>query len=164
MLQEIRNNNPGNIRYSIYNNWIGQTGFDYRGFCIFDTLENGIRAMIKLVLNYISQGFNTINLIVGKYAPPNENDTSVYASNVSGWSLYPINKTISINDESILTEVIKAMIRMETSTIINSNLISLQYNNLINNISPVPTENFALKNSLVPFVVVSSLLYLTFKS
>lgn len=49
----IRNNNPGNIDFNSRNNWQGQLGVETGGrFAIFDTPENGIRALGKLLINY----------------------------------------------------------------------------------------------------------------
>jgi len=48
----IRNQNPGNIDYNSRNDWQGQIGKEPGGrFAIFDTPENGIRALGKLLLN-----------------------------------------------------------------------------------------------------------------
>ena len=46
-------NNPANIRFNKKNNWLGQIGSD-NGFCVFDTLEHGLRALIVLLRNYIN--------------------------------------------------------------------------------------------------------------
>ncbi len=78
----IRNNNPLNIRYSVYNNWKGQTGSN-KGFCVFSEMVYGVRASILLLKNYISQGYNTIEKIVSKWAPAIENNTENYISYVS---------------------------------------------------------------------------------
>jgi len=77
----IRNNNPGNIRTSA-DAWQGKTGSDVRGFVIFDTLPHGYRALYKLLSNYIAKGYNTIDKVVNKWAPPSENDTETYIKNV----------------------------------------------------------------------------------
>lgn len=63
----IRNNNPGNIKWSSANNWKGQTGKDAQGFVIFDKVENGVRALSKLLDSYDKAGVNTIEGIVRRY-------------------------------------------------------------------------------------------------
>ena len=51
----IRNNNPGNIDYNPRNDWAGQIGLELKvgnstpRFARFDTAENGIRALGKLI-------------------------------------------------------------------------------------------------------------------
>lgn len=62
----IRNNNPGNIKRS-NSQWVGKVGNDGT-FEIFDTAENGIRAMGRLLRTYRnSYGLNTIRGIVTRW-------------------------------------------------------------------------------------------------
>lgn len=68
----MRNNNPFNIVYSKMNNWKGQLG-STQGiagkFCVFETLEYGIRAgLINLRNGYFRRGVNTIDEIINKYS------------------------------------------------------------------------------------------------
>lgn len=74
-----RNNNPLNIRYSSYNNWVGKVVPNTDGaFEQFVSLPYGYRAAIFLIKKYISQGLKTIPQIVSKWAPPSENHTNKY--------------------------------------------------------------------------------------
>lgn len=84
-----RNNNPGNIRFNPANDWIGHIGVDSGGFVIFDKMEHGIRAMGKLIDSYQRQGFLSIEQIINRWAPENENDTGRYIENVVNWTGYP---------------------------------------------------------------------------
>ena len=82
----VSNNNPLNIRYSKSNKWIGQVGSN-KGFCVFSSMDFGLRAGFFLLRNYIRKGFNTPSLIINRFAPCNENDTLSYISYVSkGWN------------------------------------------------------------------------------
>lgn len=79
----IRNNNPGNIRDSD-DDWQGKVGVDDDGFVIFDTPDNGSRALSKVLDTYQSKhGLNTVSGIIGRWAPPTENDTGAYVKRVS---------------------------------------------------------------------------------
>lgn len=91
----IRNNNPGNIDYNPRNQWQGQLGVE-RGpkgrFAVFDSPENGIRALGKLLLAYRGKtgtpgaggpGIDTVVETINRWAPPGENDTGAYARAVS---------------------------------------------------------------------------------
>ncbi|KRW62322.1 hypothetical protein [Pseudomonas sp. TTU2014-080ASC] len=83
----IRNNNPGNIDYNPVNDWRGQLAhvptIEPR-FCRFDSPQNGIRALGKLLLNYQRKhGLKTVRQIVNRWAPPKENDTGAYVSQVA---------------------------------------------------------------------------------
>jgi hypothetical protein len=51
----IRNNNPGNIKYSPANNWDGQTGSDANGFATFSDPAYGLRAMFVTLQSYASE-------------------------------------------------------------------------------------------------------------
>lgn len=74
----IRNNNPGNLEFSKTNPWSGQTGDDGR-FAKFETPEHGIRALGRNLLSYQRQGIDTVNDIINRWAPPDDNNnTSAY--------------------------------------------------------------------------------------
>lgn len=70
-------NNPANIRYSKYNNWIGLV-CDYKGFCKFTDRIFGLRALMVLLRNYLKKGLVTPEQIITRFAPPSENDTKSY--------------------------------------------------------------------------------------
>lgn len=113
----IRNHNPGNIRFSERNRWVGKLAYmpvREATFERFDTAENGLRAMAKLLRNYIAKDkCDTVAKIVGRWAPPHENMTSEYARAVahlvSGGN---INAKL-VADEGTLVELMEAMITQE---------------------------------------------------
>lgn len=79
----IAKNNPFNIRYNKFNKWLGLTGAN-KGFCEFATMDYGLCAGIKLLLNYVyKKDCWSVQAIVSRYAPPNENNTRNYIRNVS---------------------------------------------------------------------------------
>lgn len=80
----IRNNNAGNIRASgNWQEWQGAIG-ENQGFIVFDTVENGLRAMARVLRTYRDlYQLNTVQQIISRWAPPNENDTSSYIKSVS---------------------------------------------------------------------------------
>ena len=77
----IRNRNPGNI---VVSGWTvrqaGYLGPEPEGrFARFDTMPNGVAALIRLLQTYRSQhGLTTVRGIINRWAPPTENDTSAY--------------------------------------------------------------------------------------
>lgn len=84
MPRGIRNNNPGNIIQS-KSSWHGKLPKRLnkdRKFEMFIAPEYGVRAMIKLLYNYINKGHNTVEKIVRRYAPSFENNTSSYIQKV----------------------------------------------------------------------------------
>ena len=110
-------NNPANIRYNKNNNWLGQVGSD-NGFCVFDTFEHGLRALIILLRNYIDvHKLHSVSQIISRYAPACENDTRNYISYVSGFlrSRGVDPNHIIVNDECLVF-LGCAICRMETNT------------------------------------------------
>lgn len=79
----IRNNNPGNLRRG--EPWQGlapeQTD---PAFCVFSDPVWGIRALARTLLTYESRhGLATVAGLIGRFAPPCENDTAAYVAAVS---------------------------------------------------------------------------------
>lgn len=106
-------NNPGNIRYSPYNQWVGQIG-KHKGFAVFDEEYNGIRALIRLLHRYLQMGHNTIKAIISRYAPPSENNTDAYISYVTGKLGIRDSDRIAFEDEQTIIELAQAICNMET--------------------------------------------------
>lgn len=105
-----RNNNPLNIRKNAANAWKGKVvpGTD-SAFEQFISMPYGYRAALYLIRKYIGQGNNTIRKIVTKWAPPSENNTSAYVSNVSRRSGIGADTVLSKNDMESLCKIVYAM-------------------------------------------------------
>jgi hypothetical protein len=109
----IRNNNPGNIRWDGTTQWRGMVGQDAGGFVIFDTPENGIRAMARILGNYQRIGVDTITAIISRWAPDTENDTIAYIRAVETRTGIDRNMPISGAD---YPAIIGAIIRHENGS------------------------------------------------
>lgn len=128
----IRNNNPMNIRKG--NNWIGerkcQTDSDFEEFT---SMLYGLRAALKLIMNYISPKYqeapryDTICKIINRWAPPSENDTSKYVDFVAKRSGINADERISINDKKKLVAIIEAMCVYESGYYADTELIESAY-------------------------------------
>lgn len=107
----IRNNNPGNI-VRTGTAWQGMS-VDQSGdsrFIVFDSPEYGIRAMARILRNYMAQGFDTVEKIINRWAPPVENDTGAYVNAVANRiGVYPGQ----VLDASFLPPLIDAIILHE---------------------------------------------------
>lgn len=80
----IRNNNPGNIRWTAKDHWRGTVGQDEDGYLKFESPEMGIRAMAIVLRNYgVLHDLHTVKDIITRWAPPEENDTASYIAAVS---------------------------------------------------------------------------------
>lgn len=107
----IRNNNPGNIRRD-GTAWQGmavnQTDPD---FVQFVSPEYGIRAIAVILNTYMVQhGLYTISGIIGRWAPPSENDTQAYISDVSNSMGVDANQIL---DSSDIPGLVSAIIKHE---------------------------------------------------
>ncbi len=115
----IRNNNPGNIDYNPANNWQGQLPRDKSTeprFCRFDTPENGIRALGKLLQTYQRKyGLKTVKAIINRWAPSIENNTDAYVKSVETYTKTERGAEIDLRRHETLKGMVKAIIRHENS-------------------------------------------------
>lgn len=109
----IRNNNPGNIRKSP-EKWRGEVEGQDSAFETFDAPENGIRAIAKILLSYQrKRGLRTIGDIIGRWAPPVENDTDSYAQHVADNIRVLVDQPVDLSDQRLMTRVVASIIRHE---------------------------------------------------
>lgn len=92
-IRAVRNNNPGNLRIGA--RWIGlmapgdmtQAQASEHAFCVFQSAPYGFRAMAEVLKNYpadlVKQGkYFCVEHIIGRWAPPDENNTQAYIAAV----------------------------------------------------------------------------------
>lgn len=103
----IRRNNPGNIRKNPQDKWKGELpGIPANQYLEFDTLENGSRAMLKLLNNYILKyKKDSIDKIIRRWAPKEENPTENYISFVANRTGIGRNETLYGNDWNTLARI-----------------------------------------------------------
>lgn len=79
----ILNNNPLNIRKS-KDRFIGEVlPSRDKEFKEFETIYHGYRAAFVILKNYIKMGYNTIEKIISRWAPPEDgNDTRKYINHI----------------------------------------------------------------------------------
>lgn len=105
-----RNNNPLNIRYNANNAWRGKVTPNTDGaFEQFVSMPYGFRAALYLFRKYIRQGYNTVEKIVGKWAPPSENHTGKYIQFVCGKTQMAPDTVLRTFDEQDLKTLAHAM-------------------------------------------------------
>lgn len=116
----VRNNNPGNIDYNKANDWQGQLGLEIKvgastpRFARFDTPENGIRALGKLLLTYQRKhGLKTVEQIISRWAPSTENNTRAYADAVARAMQVTAHANINLSTVAMLRPMVEAIIRHE---------------------------------------------------
>ena len=108
----LRNNNPLNIRHNA-DVFQGETKGNDKSFKTFSTMPYGYRAAFVTLATYLSRGWNTIERIIARWAPPIENDTEKYIVNVEKWSGVPRSKELSAADGANYILIVAAMSFME---------------------------------------------------
>lgn len=105
-------NNPGNLR-DVGIKWQGMVRSG-DGFCCFDTLANGLRAMAIDLCNAqkIHERF-TIRSIITAFAPPSENNTDAYIRNVCADTQCGPDETFHLERRDRLFALMQAVIRQE---------------------------------------------------
>lgn len=102
------NNNPGNLRFAGQEGAVKGRG----GFAKFKTPEDGIVALTKQIQMDINRG-HTLESFIKKFAPPTENDTSLYIQQAMKELGVPASTPLSKIDRSSL---LKFMAKKESST------------------------------------------------
>ncbi|AXF40831.1 internal virion protein with endolysin domain [Shigella phage SFPH2] len=110
----IRNNNIGNIRVS-KDQWEGATGDD-GSFVTFDTPDSGVRALAKNLMSYGRQGYDSIEKIINRWAPPSENDTQSYIDSVVAATGIPASQSIDLTNPDVLASLSEAIGYHETGS------------------------------------------------
>lgn len=108
MPRGLRNNNPLNIRHSA-DRFQGEIAGTDKSFKTFSSLAYGYRAAFVILGTYLSQGFNTIEKIISRWAPPAENDTESYISQVERYSGVPRHKELTSASETEYMMIVAAM-------------------------------------------------------
>ncbi len=117
-------NNPGNIDKTAQI-WQGQVQ-DAREprFCVFDTPENGIRALAKVLLTYYRKhGLNTVAKIINRWAPPVENVTDAYVNHVAQMVGVGEDAVINVEDPDILEPLVRGIILHENGRCVYDDVV-----------------------------------------
>lgn len=110
----IRNHNPGNLRRS-GDPWQGlakeQTDPE---FFQFVSAKWGIRALARTLITYQDRhGLTTVSQIIGRWAPPNENDTGAYVCAVVNRVGVAADERVDVHDYETLRPLVEAIVRHE---------------------------------------------------
>lgn len=125
-----QNNNPLNIRFNPANNWQGQIT-SYKGFCVFKNNAYGFRAAYRILCTYIKNGIDTIEDIITRWAPPNENNTEKYIQFVENETIIPRKLKLTnntIHDYWTIIIILQAMAKMECGKDYDEQMINLFIN------------------------------------
>ena len=130
----VRNSNPGNLRKS-KDKWEGAIGDD-GAFVIFDSPESGVRALAKNLQSYGRQGYDSIEKIINRWAPPNENDTQSYINSVVAATGIPATQSLDLTNPDVLASLSEAIGFHETGSRYNPEVYQQGVARALNGISP----------------------------
>ena len=109
----LRNNNPLNLRRGYA--WKGAAATqDDPAFLKFDCMEMGVRAAFVTLRTYIKiHKLDTVRGIVGRWAPPTENNTQRYLGMVVLWSGISPDTKLKFEDRTSMVCLFQAMCKVE---------------------------------------------------
>lgn len=119
----LRNCNPLNIRRVAGTKWKGQSALQTdASFVCFNAMEWGIRAAFCILRTYARrhQCLSPAD-IVGRWAPPHQNDTDAYIRNVCTWTGFGGHQHLT---EADWPRLVKAMARQESGTTLSEEIIN----------------------------------------
>jgi hypothetical protein len=104
-----RNNNPGNIVLTPGSFWRGEIAGTDKRFKTFESMEYGYRGIFVTLNSYIRKGFDTIEKIINRYAPPHENQTLSYAKTVSNMTGISLTTPVSFQNPEEIIKIVAAI-------------------------------------------------------
>lgn len=112
-IRGLLNNNPGNIDKT-KNMWTGEIEGGDKRFKTFATPELGVRAIVENLRAYETKyGVNTVEGIIKRWAPDNENDTKSYISFVAQQLGVDPKAPLNLSDANTLQALSTAIILKE---------------------------------------------------
>lgn len=120
--RSARNNNPGNLEGG--DHWQGLMPKDrlsgiqeHERFAVFEEAKWGFRALCILMKNYkMLHGADTVQKIIDRFAPSNENNTTAYVRFVSEKVGVQPNTQINVTIPKIMFALVKAIACYETGS------------------------------------------------
>lgn len=110
----LRNNNPGNIRLTPGSVWVGEVAGSDKSFKTFKDIQHGYRAIFVTLNGYLKKGYNTIEKIISRYAPPSDNNhTEGYINTVVKRTGISRDKVLTQSDREALKRIVTAISYVE---------------------------------------------------
>jgi hypothetical protein len=105
----LRNCNPGNIRHG--QPWQGRAAVqDDPDFVTFKSYAWGVRAMARVLITYQdTHQLGTVRAIIGRWAPPTENDTEAYVRSVAGRIGVDPDEPVNVHDYAVMRVLVEAI-------------------------------------------------------
>jgi len=143
----LRNNNPGNIKAG--DNWQGMIGVS-DGFVQFENIGWGIRALGVDLSTKIRNGYDTIELIIFRYAPPTENETLAYIASVVEFTGLSQTRELTA-DQNTLKRLIRAIMNVELGSGYSAMITDADINEGLEMMGGLPVGEIGLGFAVVLF-------------
>lgn len=106
----IRNNNPLNLTFVA--GQPGVQGSDGR-FGRYGSMEDGVAASVRQLQMYGQRGLTTLEQIIGRWAPPSENNTGAYVAAVARATGLDPRAPVNLSDPAVVSRLVGAMAQHE---------------------------------------------------
>lgn len=122
MARDVTDHNPLNIRRD-GTQWEGLSPSQPDAeFCTFTTNAFGFRAAFRILITYADKyNLNTVQGIVGRWAPPSENDTTSYIAAVCKRTGFTPNEVIAPKSWADGSKLLYAMTEQESGAAFEAN-------------------------------------------
>lgn len=109
----IRLNNPGNIRLG-KTLWQGEAEAQPDpSFITFTAPVWGLRAIARVLYHYQAMGLDTVRKMIGRWAPPSENDTEAYVRAVARGVGVNADEPVDLGVPGHMVNIIQAIVLHE---------------------------------------------------
>lgn len=109
----LRNNNPGNINFDHQPGATLERDGSGSRFAFFQSPLQGLAAMAHQIGLYAKRGIRSIAGIIGKWAPPSENNTTAYLTNVSRNLGVSPTTPINVYDPKVMAALMAQITKIE---------------------------------------------------
>lgn len=114
MTRGYRNNNPGNIRKNsdVFQGEVNPS--QDKEFKQFKTMAYGYRAVFKILMTYHKKyHLNTIRMMIGRWAPPEENHTENYIKTVCDVAGMNPDGPVDTGNRELMIRIVAGISRVE---------------------------------------------------
>ena len=112
----LRNNNPGNIRHN-GDHFQGEVESIDASFKTFSSMALGYRAIFKILNTYQTKyALKSIEQMIERWAPRNENDTDAYIAFVSNAVGIDPKHIVDVNDMPTMSKIVAAISHQENGS------------------------------------------------
>ena len=147
----FRNNNPFNIRKTGIA-WQGEVPGEDTAFEAFDSPEMGVRAGLRNMSTHQKKyGAKSLSQLLGRHAPPNENDTGAYIQAVSQNTGLSPDAEVDLNDPEVAFKLASAVIRHENGGDLPENVVRSGVNQFMGGetaVAKAPDPNWRPKTAV----------------